>query len=147
MARQAMTAHYEVYALRSGRWVMDACFADEAEASDCAERVRRSHDVCGVRLVRELSLPGTPDPIVTVLQDSTRTKAGPMLDPTEAFAKAEPQRVRHQASSPGRHPSIRLDDTDAASFAEAAGRDRRLAYVVGASGLVMILAATTLALF
>jgi hypothetical protein len=71
MHAKTADVHFELYSLREGRWVLDACFADEPEARAEVERVVRRGDVRGARLVREVHMPGMADPIVTVLIDTT----------------------------------------------------------------------------
>jgi hypothetical protein len=99
MNRRTISAHYELYALRDGRWVMDACFADEEEARTAAERTRRAHEVRGIRLVRELALGEDQEPIVTVVFDSTHDD-GPLV-----FKKveAEPQPKKHPVKPVAAH--------------------------------------------
>ena len=64
--------HFELYTRRHGRWLLDACFADEDEARDEAARAAHRGEGDGVRLVREVHLPGMNDPVVTVLLDTTK---------------------------------------------------------------------------
>jgi hypothetical protein len=71
MHAKTADVHFELYTLREGRWVLDACFADEPEARAEVERVVRRGDVRGARLVREVHMPGMADPIVTVVIDTT----------------------------------------------------------------------------
>jgi hypothetical protein len=71
MHAKTADVHFELYSLREGRWVLDACFADEPEARAEVERVVRRGDVRGARLVREVHMPGMADPIVTVVIDTT----------------------------------------------------------------------------
>ncbi len=81
-------AHFELYALREGRWVLDACCADEDEAREEVPRLARSHGVRGVRLVREVKLPGIADPLATVLVDTTDA-GGPVEVRRPAPCRAE----------------------------------------------------------
>lgn len=146
MARQPVTAHYELYALREGRWVMDACFADEAEAQEEAQRTRRAHDVRGVRVVRELTLPDAATPVVTVLYDSTQKVAAPAVaSPPAAVPAAAAALTVRSAPTASHRPRLHLDDAPRSDFA-VASRDRRLVYAVGATGFVMVLLAMVLAL-
>lgn len=86
--------HYELYALREQRWTLDACFGDETEACQSAEAMRRQPSVRAIRVLREMQLPAKPDPIVTVVLDSTGA-----ADDVEAVgelrkAKREPERKK-----------------------------------------------------
>ncbi|NBB68747.1 MAG: hypothetical protein GVY33_00260 [Alphaproteobacteria bacterium] len=71
MSGETAEVHFELYSRREGRWTLDACFADEDEARAVAARISRRGDITGVRLVREVHLPGMADPLVTVLLDTT----------------------------------------------------------------------------
>lgn len=94
MSAKTADVHFELYTLREGRWVLDACFADEDEARDEAARTARRGEGRGVRLTREIHLPGMADPIVTVIVDTT-DKAGP-----PAIRKREPDPDADPAPAP-----------------------------------------------
>jgi len=100
MSDKTVDVHFELYTLRDGRWVLDACFADEDEAREQAARVARRAAVRGVRLRREVNLPGMAEPIVTTLVDTTVTER-----PFEFRLKEAPRLPT--AMLP--HPSLRGD--------------------------------------
>ncbi|MFW5681142.1 MAG: hypothetical protein ACOC3D_12815 [Pseudomonadota bacterium] len=138
MNRRTISAHYELYALRDGRWVMDACFADEDEARAAGERVRRAHDVRGIRLVRELCLADDQEPIVTVVFDSTHND-GPLVfkevapKPQSKPTPAKPV-VAHYVPPP--HARLHLEDDEPRPRAPHAMTlsGPWLAYAFGAAG-------------
>ncbi|TVQ35732.1 MAG: hypothetical protein EA356_07030 [Geminicoccaceae bacterium] len=140
MERRAVTAHFELYGLRDGRWLLDACFADEAEARTALERARRQPDVRGVRLVREVNFAKAQDPLVTVLYDSTQADT-PLVfkQPTPA---ARPQQAAARVPPPVRapvHPRLHLDDELANAVSASNRASPWLAYAFGITGFVTAL--------
>jgi len=136
-------AHFELYALREGRWVLDACCADEDEARDEVPRLARSHGVRGVRLVREVKLPGMADPLATVLVDTTDT-GGPVEVRRPAPSRAEPSsRAEAAATRSAPHPPV-----DSVAVPSRRGRTTRLvATVAGAAAIgALVTAGAILAL-
>jgi hypothetical protein len=138
MDRRTISTHYELYALRDGRWVMDACFADEEEARTAAERTRRGHDVRGIRLVRELSLGGDQEPIVTVVFDSTQDDGPLVFKAVEPKPQPKPAPVKSRAQLhvPPHHARLHLeeDEPQARAAHAVAPSGPWLAYAFGIAG-------------
>lgn len=107
MSAKTADVHFELYTSREGRWVLDACFADEAEARAEADRVVRRGDVRGARLVREVHLPGVADPIVTVVIDTTEPER-PLTFRVREEPAATPGEAGSVLGDARRHPHARL---------------------------------------
>ncbi|MEO1089201.1 MAG: hypothetical protein AAFX81_01100 [Pseudomonadota bacterium] len=133
MTAQTPTAHFELYALRRKRWLMDACFADEAEALDAASRLRLACDVQGVRVVREIDLPGASASVTTVLVDSTRS-----IDPLPSRDVALTTGDRAARVQPARTEGARTVTADAAV--------PRSTWLVFGAGLALAVACTAVAM-
>jgi hypothetical protein len=130
MYATAADVHFELHTRRHGRWLLDACFADEDEAREEAERAARRGEGDGVRLVREVHLPGMSDPVVTVLLDTTRQD--PPVDlrarPGAEDAACETGSGRSVLGATHRHPHRHgcASDADARDRPPADGRMRAL---------------------
>lgn len=134
--RQATVAvHFELYALRQGRWVMDACFADEDEAQAAAVRARHGADVRGVRLLRELNLPGTPEPVVTVVYDSTQAHETLVFKTAEAGGV--PEHLPITSVRPKVHDHRHRHADVVATELPPLSMPGRLGYILGLTGLVL----------
>ena len=139
MSQATIAVHFELYALRQGRWVMDACFADEAEAQAAALRTRHGAEVRGVRVLRELSLPGAPEPVVTVVYDSTQAHETLVFKPQEAArARSEPTPAAH-GLQPERH-ALRSQQNATSGVDATAMLPAWLGYAIGTAGLATVVA-------
>ena len=144
MTAATIDAHFELYGCRDGRWVLEACFADEDEGREEATRLARSAGVRGARLVREVRLPGVADPIVTVLLDTTDTAAPIEIKAPRARSAHDGGRIA--ASGPaGRRASIasrlHVDPPVASAL------PKRLAGAVLSLSLVVAMGVAVLTLF
>lgn len=132
MGQETLAVHYELYALRQGRWLMDGCFADADDAQAAATRLRHAADVRGVRLVRELTLPHGHEPVVTVLYDSTQ--------PEQTLAwKTAPTAAVSAQRGPARPNMVEEADT-------MGGGHGWIVHLIGATALATAAAIATLTL-
>ncbi len=76
MSSATVEAHFELYVLRQGRWVLESCCSDEADARHEVQRLSRAAGVRGARLVRELKFLGADQSVATVLVDTTQAENG-----------------------------------------------------------------------
>ena len=136
MHAKTADVHFELYTSREGRWVLDACFADEAEARAETERVARRGDVRGARLVREVHLPGVADPIVTVVIDTTEPDR-PLTFRGREESPATPDGAGSVLGDARRHPHAPLPQADPAR-ASALGWPWAPVLVGGVSLLVAV---------
>jgi len=148
MSAKAADVHFELYARRDGRWVLDACFADEDEARDEASRSAQRGEVRGVRLVREVHLPGMAEPIVSTLIDTTEPDRALEFRVRErgASASGTAERVSVIGDTRRHHHDLGLADEPAAIDDGRAHSPWRLV-ILGALGGLIGAAAVTVALF
>ena len=145
MAQQTVSIHYGLYALRQGRWVMDACFADEEEALAVAQRVRHAADVRGVRVLREMNLLGAQEPIVTVVYDSTRARETLVFKPA-GDVEPRPQPAKPCARRRQPEPGLHLLDEHGVGTAAPSAANLRFGYAIGATGVAIAAAGILFAL-